>query len=155
MVDTTDNVTRAEAREALDSVAKMESSAWRRGVPARWFGAVMAALIGSMFAIYALEDPNSYIVLPILAMAIVMKAARDKSGAYGREFPNTKANRWQLALFTVELLLLFFGSIVIRRTYDAAWVPIAAGLLVALIVFMASERERRAYLARADHSQVK
>ena len=115
----------------------------------------MAALIGSMFAIYALEDPSSYIVLPILAMAIVMKTARENSGAYGREFPNTKASKWQMAMFTVALLLLFFGSIVIRRTYDAAWVPIVAGLLVALFVFMASERERRAYLAMADHGQEK
>ena len=151
MIDTTDNVTRDEAQEPLDSVANMESSAWRRGVPSRWFGAVIAALIGSMFAIYALEDPNSYIVLPILAMAVFMQAARQKSGAYGREFPNTKANMWQMALFTVALLFLFFGSIVIRRTYDAAWVSIAAGLLVALIVFLDSERERRAYLAKADH----
>jgi hypothetical protein len=51
------------------------------------------------------------------------------------------------------LLVIFFGSIVIRRTYDAAWVSVVAGMLVGLIVFLASKRERRAYLAKAGGDQ--
>lgn len=105
MFDNTDNVTRAEARDALDSADKMESAGWRRGVPERWFGAIISALIGSLFA--------------------------------------------------AVLLVVFFGSIVIRRTYDIAWVPLVAGLLVALFVFLASERERRAYLAKGARGEPK
>ena len=155
MFDNTDNVTRAEARDALDSADKMESAGWRRGVPERWFGAVISALIGSLCAVSTLQDPSAYIVFPILALGIVIAITRQKSGAYGREFPNTKADAWKTALFAAVLLVVFFGSIVIRRTYDIAWVPLVAGLLVALLVYLASEHERRAYLAKGAGGEPK
>jgi len=130
MINENEDLTPGEARDALESAAKMEGAGWRRAVPERRFGAGMAMLIGSLFAIYALEDPYPYIV-----------------------FPDVKANKWVLVLFAAVLLVVFFGSIVIRRTYDAAWVSVVAGMLVGLIVFRASERERRAYLAKAGGGQ--
>jgi len=144
MINENENLTPDEARKALDSVAKMEGAGWRRAVPERWFGAGIATLIGSMFAVYALQDPYPYIVFPIIGIAMLIASGREKVGAYGRDFPGGKSNKWAL------LLTVFFGSIVIRRTYDAAWVSVVAGLLVGLIVFVASERERRAYIAKAD-----
>ncbi len=150
MIDDIDNVSPDEAQEALESVVKMERAGWRRAVPDRWFGAGVAVLIASLYSLYALEDPYPYIVFPIIGLAVFITTARDKSGAYGREFPSTKANAWATVLFVVVMLIVFFGSIVIRRTYDAVWVPLVAGLLVGLMVFLASESERRAYLARTD-----
>jgi len=150
MIDDTDNVSPDEAQEALESVVKMERAGWRRAVPDRWFGAGVAVLIASLYSLYALEDPYPYIVFPIIGLGVFIATARDKSGAYGREFPSTKANAWATVLFVVVMLIVFFGSIVIRRTYDAVWVPLVAGLLVGLMVFLASESERRAYLARTD-----
>lgn len=44
-----------EAQQALEYVVKMEDSGWRRAVPDRWFGAGVAILIGSLFAVYALQ----------------------------------------------------------------------------------------------------
>jgi len=150
MIDDIDNVSPDEAQEALESVVKMGRAGWRRAVPDRWFGAGVAVLIASLYSLYALEDPYPYIVFPIIGLAVFITTARDKSGAYGREFPSTKANAWATVLFVVVMLIVFFGSIVIRRTYDAAWVPLVAGFLVGLMVFLASESERRAYLARTD-----
>ena len=144
-----ENVSVGEAQEALESVAKMESAGWRRAVPGRWFGAGIAALIASMFAIYALVDPYPYIVFPIIGIGVLIAASREKVGAYGRDFPESKANKWAIALFTAVMLVVFFGSIVIRRAYDAAWVSIVVGLLVGLTIFWMNERTRRAYLAKA------
>ena len=150
MIDDIDNVSPGEAQEALGSVVKMGRAGWRRAVPDRWFGTGVAVLIASLYSLYALEDPYPYIVFPIIGLAVFITTARDKSGAYGREFPSTKANAWAMVLFVVVMLIVFFGSIVIRRTYDAVWVPLVAGLLVGLMVFLASESERRAYLTKTD-----
>ena len=150
MIDDIDNVSPDEAQEALESVVKMGRAGWRRAVPDRWFGAGVAVLIASLYSLYALEDPYPYIVFPIIGLAVFITTARDKSGAYGREFPSTKANAWAMVLFVVVMLIVFFGSIVIRRTYDAVWVPLIAGLLIGLMVFLVSESERRAYLTKTD-----
>jgi len=148
-----ENLSADEAREALESVTKMESAGWRRAVPKRWFGAAMATLIGSMFGVYALQDPYPYIVFPIIGIALLIASSRETVGAYGRDFPDSKANKWMLVLFAAILLVVFFGSIFIRRTYDAAWVSVVTGLLVGLTVFLASEHERRAYIAKAGGGQ--
>ena len=149
------NLTPDEAQLALESVEKMESAGWRRAVPQRWFGAGIAILVGSMFAIYALEDPSSYIVFPILGLAVFMTAAREKGGAYGREGPATKKSLWATVMFTVTMALMFFGSIYLRRALDAAWVSLVTGLLVGLFIFLASEMERRAYLKKVGESEHK
>ncbi len=86
-------------------------------------------------------------------MATLIASSREKLGAYGRDFPDSKANKWVLVLIVAVLLVVFFGSIVIRRTYDAAWVSVVTGSLVGLTVFLASERERRAYIAKAGGGQ--
>jgi len=155
MMRDTEDVNRGEAQESLDSIKNMERAGWRRAVPHRWFGLGVAVLIASLFALYALEDPYPYIVFPIIGLAIFITAAREKSGAYGRDFPGTKANAWVVALVAVILLIVFFGSIVIRRTYDVAWVPLVVGSLVGLFVFLASEHERRAYLTMSGQGRAK
>lgn len=144
-----------EAKEALASIETMESAGYRRAMPERWLGAGIAALIASMFAIYALEDPYPYIVFPIIGLGVLIVAAREKAGAYGRDFPGTKANRWAFVLFVAAMIVVFFGTIFIRRAYDLYWVPIIVGLLVGLVVFWLSESERRSYLAKAGGGQAK
>lgn len=122
-------------------------------MPERWFGAGIATLVGSLFAIYALEDPYPYIVFPIIGIGAIIAGTREKLGAYGRDFPDTKVSKLALLLLASIMLIVFFGSIVIRRTYDAAWVPVVTGLVVGLPVFLLSERERRAYIAKAGGGQ--
>jgi len=145
-----DNFTSGEAKDALDSVRTMERAGYRRAVPRRWFGATLAFLIACLFALYALENPYPYIVFPIIGMGVLIAASHENLGAYGRDFPGTKANRWALVLFAAVMVAVFFGMIFIRRAYDLSWVPIVVGLLVGLIVLVTSEHERRAYLAKAS-----
>jgi len=149
------NPTEREAKEALASIETMESAGYRRAVHERWFGVGIAVLIASMFAIYALKDPYPYIVFPIIGLGLLIAAAREKAGAYARDFPATKANRWALVLLGAAMVLVFFGSIFVRRAYDLYWVPIIVGLLVGLAVFWLSESERRSYLAKAGGGQAK
>jgi len=154
-VNETNNPTKHEAKEALASIETMKSAGYRRAVHERWFGAGIAALIASMFAVYALEDPYPYIVFPIIGLGLLIAAAREKAGAYARDFPATKANRGALVLFGAAMVLVFFGTIFIRRAYDLYWVPIVVGLIVGLVVFWLSESERRFYLAKAGGGQAK
>jgi len=149
------NPTSDEAKEALASIKTMESAGYRRAVPERWFGAGIATLIGSMFGIYALEDPYPYIVFPIIGLGLLIVATREKVGAYAREFPAAKPSKWILVLFGVAMISVFFGTIFIRRAYDLYWVPIVVGLIVGLVVFLLSESERRSYLAKAGGEQAK
>jgi len=149
------NLTPDEAQQALKSVVMMESAGKHRAVPQRWFGAGIAFLVGSMFAIYALEDPSQYIVFPILALAVFMAVSREKIGAYGREAPATKKSILVIVMFAVTMGVIFFGSIYLRRALDAAWVSLVVGALVGLFIFLASEIERRAYLQKAGQSEDK
>jgi hypothetical protein len=148
MNDYKDDVKPDEAQKALESVAKMESAGWKQAVPDRWFGAGIATLVGSMFALYALKDPYPYIVFPIIGLPLFIAITRQKRSAYGQDFPS-KGNKLALVLFTVVLAIVFFGSIFLRRSFDAAWVSLLAGLLVWLMIFFASEQERRAYISKA------
>ncbi len=143
-----------EAQKALDSIGEMEGAGRRRAVPGRGFGAGIAILIASMFAVYALDDPYPYIVFPIIALAIFMAKARETGGAHGRAF-TSKRSIWGTVLFAVVLVSLFFASIYIRRAYDAAWVPLLTGLVVGIGVYIASLRERRAYLNKSEETQSK
>jgi len=147
--------TEREAKEALASIETMESAGYRRAVPERWLGAGVAALIASMFGVYALENPYPYIVFPIIGLGLLFAAAREKAGAYARDFPATKPNRWILVPIGAAMILVFFGTIFIRRVYDLYWVPIIVGLLVGLVVFWLSESERRSYIAKAGGGQAK
>lgn len=143
-------VTPDQAKESLETVAKLESAGWRRAVPDRWFGLGVAVLVASMFAVYALENPYPYIPFLILGLAIFIAAGREKSGAFGREFPRSKINVAVRVLGIFVLLVVLFGSIYLRRVYDAAWISLLAGFLVGLFIFLASENERRTYLAKSD-----
>lgn len=154
-MDESKNISGEEAHDALDSIKAMESAGYRRAVPRRLLGVGVAFFIACLFALYALENPYPYIVFPIIGLAIFLIANREKVGAYGRDFPDTKSNKLALLVFAVVMITIFFGTVFVRRAYDLTWVPIVVGLLVGLVVFLISESERRSYLAKADGGQVK
>ena len=155
MVKEDNDLTRDEAKDALDCIAAMESAGYRRAVPRRWFGAGVAFFVAGLYALYALDDPYPYVIFPVIGLGMLIASARQTAGAYGRDFPGTRANRWAFVLVVAVMALLFFGSIFIRRAYDIAWLPIVVGVFVGLLVFLASENERRSYLAKAGGVQAK
>jgi hypothetical protein len=142
-----------DAKEALESIKSMERAGYKRAVPRRWFGAGIAIFVASMFALYALDDPYPYQVFPILGIGLLIATTRERVGAYARDIPDSKAGKWALVVFVAVLIAIFFGMVFVRRVYDAEWLPIIVGLIVGLVVFGASESERRSYIAKANEGQ--
>jgi hypothetical protein len=148
MPDNTDRPSRNEAQAALGTVSALAEAGRNRAAPTRWFGAGVALLIASLFALYALDDPYPYIVLPIIGLAVFITAMREAGSAYGRDFVASKAYLLGFVALSAILVAVLIGSIAIRRTFDMAWVPIVAGLGVGLVLFLVNESARRALLAR-------
>lgn len=139
-----------DANKALNSVAEMQQAGWRRAIPSRGFGAGIALFIACLFALYALQDPYPYILIPILGLTVFITTTTEHSGAYRRENFRTKYSVLGFFLFAGILLMLFFGAISIRRTYDIAWVPVVAGIVAGLMLFFGNESLRRATEAKAS-----
>lgn len=137
-----------DAQQALDSVSALEDAGRARAAPSRWFGAGVALLIACLFALYALDDPYPYVVFPIVGLGLFITAMRENAGAYGREFPVTKAHLLALISVILAAVLVLVGTVYLRRVFDAAWVPIAVGVAVGLVLFLANESARRSMLAR-------
>lgn len=139
-----------EAKDALENIRTMESAGNRRAVPKRWFGASVAVLVGSLFALYALEDPYPYIVFPIIGIGMLFPIMRERAGAYGRDIPASEGKKWVLFVVIAVMGSVFFATVYARRAYDLAWLPVVVGLIVGVLILMISESERRAYLAKAN-----
>lgn len=141
-----------EAQAAVDAVTDMQKASWRRAVPSRRYGVGIALLIASLFALYALNDPYPYILVPILGLAIFIATSKEKSGIYAQSQLTSKKNIAAFAVVIAFMLALFFGAIMVRRTYDMAWVPIIAGILAGLIIFAGNESARSAFQAKANET---
>jgi hypothetical protein len=141
-----------EAKNALDSVEKMQTAGFRRAVPPQWYGVGISLIVAVGFALYAQNDPGSFPgVFIAVGIALFVGISREKSGgAIGKELPDTRAGKWVLAGVCVFLIALFFGGIFIRRSYDLFWVPLVTGLIAGITIYLLSYSERRYYLARGD-----
>jgi hypothetical protein len=144
------NIQPDEARSALDSVARMNRAAFRQAAPPRWYGAGISLLVATGFALYALDDPGDFPALfLVLGLALFVDFSRRTMGASARGLPGTRTGVLAFAAICLFLLALFFGGIIVRRTYDMAWVPLLAGLIAGVTLFLLSESERRYYQAKA------
>lgn len=143
-----------EARQALDAVESMEQAGWRRAAPPHWFGVGMALLIGAMYASYAFEKANDFIVWWAVALVILLGYAQNKMNARGRDFPPPKGRRLYYFGVVACMLLMFFASIVLRQWFDAPWISIVAGLLAGLCVYSIYEYERRRCLGLSGRGRV-
>lgn len=118
-------------------------------VYSRWYGVGVAFYSASLFALYALDDPSHYIWMPILGLALLGARFHQKSKARMPRGDVVKVNRGLVALFIIVLLLMFFGSVFLRRAYDLVWVPIVAGLIVGAVLFLLARRERGLFFDRS------
>jgi hypothetical protein len=142
-----------EAQAALDTVEKMRGAGLRRAVPPRWYGIGIPVIVAIGFGLYAQEDPGSMPGLVLaLGTALFVASSRDKIGVLGKAFPDTRTGIAAGTALIVFLLALFFGGIIIRRTYDLPWVPLVTGLIAGGTLFLLNESERRRYLPTADDS---
>jgi hypothetical protein len=148
-----DPIQSGEAQAALDTVEQMRGAGLRRAVPTRWYGIGIPVIVAVGFGLYAQEDPGS---LPALVLALgtvlFVASSRDKTGVLGKAVPDTRTGIAAFSALIVFLLTLFFGGIIIRRTYDLAWVPLVTGLIAGVTLFLLNESDRRRYLPQADDS---
>ncbi len=137
-----------DAREALDSIQAMEKAALWRAIPPRWFGAVIALLAGALVALSA-ADHREYHVHIILLISAVLVYQSQKTGVSVREFPIRVAG-----IAIIVLTPLFFGLIIAAQTFSQAIgtvaAPLAAGLVLAIAVYLLSTFERRWLIARIE-----
>lgn len=145
------NIKLDEAQDALDSVEKAKSAGFRRAMPPRWYGVGISLIVAVGFALYSLEDPgNSPALFIVLGMALFVGFSRERIDVFAKELPNTKPGIWALVGVSAFLFALFFGGIIVRRAYDAAWVPVVTGLIAGITIFFLSESERRFYVKKGD-----
>lgn len=150
---TNDPIQADEAQAALDSVEKMGEAGRRRAVPPRLFDIGMPIIVAVGFGLYAQEDPGGMPGLVILlGTALFMASSRGKTGVRSKAGPATKRGTAAFAVLIAFLLILFFGGITIRRTYDLAWVPVVTGLVAGLTLFLLNQSERRRHLPKSDDS---
>ncbi len=137
-----------DAREALDSIQAMEKAALWRAIPPQWFGAVIALLAGALVALSA-ADHREYHVHIILLISAVLVYQSQKTGVSVREFPIRVAG-----IAIIVLTPLFFGLIIAAQTFSQAIgtvaAPLAAGLVLAIAVYLLSTFERRWLIARIE-----
>lgn len=137
-----------DAREALDSIQAMGKAALLRAIPPRWFGASMALLAGALVGLSA-AGHREYHVYVILLMSAVIVYRSQKTGVSVRQFPTRVA-----VIAVIVLTPLFFGLIVAAQMSSEAigsvGAPLAAGIVLAIAVYLLSLFERRWYLARIE-----
>lgn len=150
MTDT--NIKADEAQDALDSVEQMKASGFRRAAPPRWFAVGMSLIVTVGFALYGLNEPGDVPALFIvLGLALFVGFSRQRISAVGREeLPDTTSGILGLVGVSAFLIALFFGGIIIRRTYDLAWVPLLTGIVAGMTIYLLSESERRYLLSKSN-----
>jgi uncharacterized membrane protein YjjP (DUF1212 family) len=142
---TTDTpVSADEAKEALSTIENVQSASRRRAAPPRLFGAAIATLVATGFALYAQESPGDFPGLFIVLGTVLLVAHfRDKTGVNARAFPDSSLGRWSLLGVVVVLCVLFFGGIYVRRAYDVAWIPVVTGLIAGGLIYWLAASEQR------------
>ncbi|MEO2016023.1 MAG: hypothetical protein ABGZ53_16810 [Fuerstiella sp.] len=135
-----------DAREALDSIQAMEKAALWRAIPPRWFGVSMALLAGALVALSA-ADRREYHVYVILLMSAVMVYRSRKTGVSVRQSSTRVAG-----IACIVVTPLFFGLIIAAQKFTEAigtvGAPLAAGIVLAITVYLLSIFERRWHMAR-------
>ena len=93
MTDREDEIGSDEAREALAAIRETEHAGLRRAIPPRWYGAVMALIMGALIASAAAGFPT-YAGLLVIALALVKESQRRRAGVSLKAFPlNTHRER--------------------------------------------------------------
>ena len=138
-----------DAEQALKTVIEMERTSLQHSIPPKWFGIVLALVVGTLvFTIAA--SLRDYYVFPIIAIPIILAMRLKKTQA----LPKTKPMGRQRIVATICLVLLFLaliiGGRIFKEIYEMTWSPIVAGTLSAIIVYLLSVVERGDYLKKIN-----
>lgn len=134
-----------EAREALKSVSEMRAAAVRWGVPPRWLGALIAALIASIFAAMAADDNQVVIGFWGVLLAVTAAVKRRRLGLLAR---NMRLRMTPLLVAgQLTAVAAFVGVVVAAQwfglRYGLRWAPLVGGLGGGLVFYGLFEFKRR------------
>jgi len=159
MTDETNYVGPDEARAALAAVAEVERAGRIRSARPRWFGVVMAFLLGGLVATPALADAEGLVskelatIVLILGFALVVAGQRQRADAWPQDFPGGNGQTALALTITIGLSLALYAiGIVLRDAADLWWGPLASGVVAVALVFLLVNRERRSMLAPIDRT---
>ena len=144
MSDNTKQMTPEEARSTLESIDTMGQAGWQSAVPPRWVSAGYAIIAGGTCATFAMDNlQNTYFYWWGLAYIIFIGYVTKSVGAIQREFHPPKDRRLAYWGSTVGMLIMGFGSIALRYSYDAGWIALVGGIANGIWMYLYYEGQRR------------
>ena len=116
-----------DARQALASVQEMSARGFKRGLYSRWY-AIAVALWGGALAV-TLETWLWPIVFAGGLIAHIIY--RKKADAWVKEI-HSKRDLWVVLAISGIIGMMYVGAYISVRYYDLGWVPVVAGIVIAL-----------------------
>lgn len=122
-----------DAREALESIAAMESTAASRSAEPYWFTFAMAGLVGLIPVTALLYE--RMIVFPILGTALLAAWYQKRSGIVAKTITPTPGGRIQFAALLALMVLIYFGGMALARAHGPIWAYLC-GVAMALVIIV-------------------
>jgi hypothetical protein len=138
-----------EASAALDSIGDMTRAAVKRGLRPRWFAASLSLWVGATTVAKAYNGPIADAATAALVVGGFLGLAlwRSRIVARVRAVYGAVGTVAAVAMIIAVLAILLVGDRAFE-VYDVSWAPLATGGVVAAVLFLAFEVERRATSAR-------
>jgi hypothetical protein len=147
--DNTDGIGPAEAKKALELVLQAESAGLNLAMPTRSFGIAIALTISSMVTISA-YGKTALIALPLAVLGALLATQKNKQGAVLKAVPSGAKGVVPIIGILVFAIALITGAKTLYQAHDYGWAPMAAGFLMAVLVYLLSVLERREYAAKIE-----
>lgn len=149
MTEHLERPTPQEAAAALDSIGDMTRVALKRGLRSRWFAVSMSLWVGATTVAKAYNGPAADAVIAALVVGGFLGLAlwRRRIVARVRAVHGAVGTVAAVATIVAVLAILIVGDRAFE-VYDVSWAPIATGVVVAAVLFMAFEVERRSTRAK-------
>ncbi len=145
MIEHLERPTPQEAAAALDSIGDMTRAALKRGLRSRWFAVSMSLWVGATTVAKAYNGPVADAAIAALVVGgfLGMALWRRRIVARVRAVHGAVGTVAVVAMIVVVLAILIVGDRAFQ-VYGASWAPVVTGGVVAAVLFMAFEVERRA-----------
>ncbi|HEC01074.1 MAG TPA: hypothetical protein ENI91_05235 [Sphingomonadales bacterium] len=154
MTDQKNEISPADAQEALKAIQEAEGVALSQTMPPRWFGIIIALTTGALLA-SAAAGATELIAVFLAVMVGSMAYLQRKTRGSPKALPSNKKGVLALVGLLFLALALLAGARGLRDIYDLTWAPLAAGVILAVIVYILSLSERREYRDRINGEKEK
>jgi hypothetical protein len=145
-----------EAKEALDSIKKMEHAGLKRILPPhRWLGAILGILIGTQIALLGAEI-RTYNTILIVLIVIMMIAIINKNRSAGVTERILLSKR-TIIICLICIIPLYFIAIIsgqyLNNHFEYYWAPFAIGAFVTISIWSLVVSAYRSYINRLNEEK--